>query len=119
MASCTTRLVTAQVQQVQDELDDRIFPSLGVVAMATSRNANRMVELYQWLHRHFPHFVDCRPIDLRGVLERARFPVVLEDALSIRELPVAVAVCVNTVSEQVKNGLNGSRDYWQWRHDGR
>jgi ubiquinone/menaquinone biosynthesis C-methylase UbiE len=67
---------------------------LGVVAMATSRKKNRMVNVYEWLHRHFPHFVDCRPIDIRRALERARFRIVREETMSIWELPVAVAMCI-------------------------
>jgi ubiquinone/menaquinone biosynthesis C-methylase UbiE len=56
---------------------------LSVVAMATNSNTNATVEIYQWLHRHFPHFVDCRPIDVRGVLGDARFHIVREDAMSM------------------------------------
>jgi demethylmenaquinone methyltransferase/2-methoxy-6-polyprenyl-1,4-benzoquinol methylase len=73
---------------------------LGVVAMAASRNTSAMVEICHWLHRHFLHFVDRRPADLRDVLERARFRILLEDAMSIWELPGAVAVCLNAVSEE-------------------
>jgi demethylmenaquinone methyltransferase/2-methoxy-6-polyprenyl-1,4-benzoquinol methylase len=74
---------------------------LGVVAMAANTNTNAMVEIYKWLHRHFPHFVDCRPIDLRGVLEHGRFQIVREDAMSMWDLPVAVDVSVNASSGHV------------------
>ena len=37
---------------------------LGVVAMAESASSNAMIDAYKWLHRHFPHFVDCRPINV-------------------------------------------------------
>jgi ubiquinone/menaquinone biosynthesis C-methylase UbiE len=74
---------------------------LAVVVMATNTDTNAMIEIYKWLHRHFPHFVDCRPIDLRGVLERAGFHLVRKDAMSMWDLPVAVDVSVNAFSRHV------------------
>ena len=65
---------------------------VGIVAMAESANQNIMTDMYAWLHRHFPHFVDCRPIDLAGLLVRAGFRVRTGPPMSIWQLPVAACV---------------------------
>lgn len=79
---------------VLDEVRRVIRPTgrVGIVAMAESANQNIMIDMYAWLHRHFPHFVDCRPIDLAGLLVRAGFRVRTGPPMSIWQLPVAACV---------------------------
>ena len=61
-----TPVVLAEVRRVL-----RPAGRVGIVAMAESANQNVMTDMYAWLHRHFPHFVDCRPIDVGVLLGRA------------------------------------------------
>jgi ubiquinone/menaquinone biosynthesis C-methylase UbiE len=63
-----------------------------VVAMAEAERPTTITDVYQWLHRHFPHFVDCRPINVIEVLERAAFRTTRTDMMSIWGLPVASVV---------------------------
>lgn len=68
---------------------------LGVVAMATSRDGERTSPLersYVWMHRHFPHIVDCQPIDVARFLDLANFHVVSEEDLEIWSMPIRIAV---------------------------
>jgi demethylmenaquinone methyltransferase/2-methoxy-6-polyprenyl-1,4-benzoquinol methylase len=65
---------------------------LGIVAMSRAKNANVMTEVYVWMHRHFPHFVDCRPIDVAAWLEPAGFTIERLEKMAIWTLPVAIAV---------------------------
>jgi ubiquinone/menaquinone biosynthesis C-methylase UbiE len=65
---------------------------LGVVAMSREKAENVMTEVYVWLHRHFPHFVDCRPIDVAAWLKPAGFTIVRLEKMAIWSLPVAMAV---------------------------
>ena len=51
----------------------RIGGRVGIVAMSDSGQTNAMIDLYEWLHRRWPHFIDCRPIDVVGVLQKAHF----------------------------------------------
>ena len=67
---------------------------LAVVAMAASEHTNAMVDLYKWLHRHFPHFVDCQPISVLHVLEAASFVRIHEVRMSVWGLPVACAMAM-------------------------
>ena len=67
---------------------------LALAAMATHPgSADSLLErAYKWTHRHFPHIVDCRPIDVTGVLERAGFRIDDQTAMEIWTLPVRAVV---------------------------
>jgi len=70
---------------------------LGVVAMGKTPRGRRpgvAERAYVWLHRHFPHFIDCRPIDLDRLLEKARFRVIRHAELELWSMPVRAVVAV-------------------------
>jgi len=45
--------------------------------------------IYVWMHRHFPHIIDCRPIDVELWLIQAGFTIARVEQLEIWRLPVA------------------------------
>jgi len=49
---------------------------------------------YVWMHRHFPHIVDCQPIDAVPLLRDAGFDVTAEERLQIWTMPVDAVVAV-------------------------
>lgn len=68
---------------------------VGVVSMATVRpghHTSALERVYVWMHRHFPHLVDCRPIDTEGVVTAAGFRVATVQDLEIWTMPVRVVV---------------------------
>ena len=68
---------------------------LGIVGMATvakGDQASALEKTYTWIHRHFPHIVDCRPIDFDSELNRNGFDVVQEDRMEIWTMPVAAVI---------------------------
>jgi demethylmenaquinone methyltransferase/2-methoxy-6-polyprenyl-1,4-benzoquinol methylase len=70
---------------------------IGVVSMATVRpghNTSVLERTYVWMHRHFPHIVDCRPIDTEGVVSAAGFRVTTVQDREIWTMPVRVVVGV-------------------------
>ena len=62
---------------------------LAVVSMLLTEPHGLMVDLYQWLHRHFPHIIDCQPIDVTGTVEQGGFRLEILDETRIFGLPVA------------------------------
>ena len=59
---------------------------LVVVAMDVGDERQRQTvaeRTYQWTHRHFPHIVDCRPIDSAGQLRSEGFTVTRTQTLEI------------------------------------
>jgi ubiquinone/menaquinone biosynthesis C-methylase UbiE len=49
---------------------------LCVIAMSKKGKAGPLMRLYEWTHRTFPNYVDCRPILVQEALEDAGFQVV-------------------------------------------
>jgi len=72
---------------------------LAVVAMSRELHENIMTEIYVWMHRHFPHFVDCQPIAARDWIERARFTVERNERMEIWSLPVAIVLARRAPSQ--------------------
>lgn len=68
---------------------------LGVVSMArpaAGQPSSLLEKTYVWMHRHFPHIVDCRPIDPVAALRAAGFGITSQKGLEIWSLPVGVVV---------------------------
>ncbi len=68
---------------------------LGVVSMAVvppGEQSSALERAYVWMHRHFPHIVDCRPIDLETTLKAAGFRLARTIPLEIWTLPVTAAL---------------------------
>lgn len=84
----------------------RVGGRLGVVAMSREKDETMMTEVYVWLHRHFPHFVDCRPIDVAACLERAGFKTTRLEKMAIWGLPVAIAVAHPAPPPSTNSGPN-------------
>ena len=68
---------------------------LAVVSMAIGTETQRRgvpERLYTWMHRHFPHIVDCRPINVERWLTSAGFTISGMQAQAIWGLPVVTCV---------------------------
>ncbi|MGI9577238.1 MAG: class I SAM-dependent methyltransferase [Microthrixaceae bacterium] len=61
---------------------------LCVACMSTHGGVKAMEELYGWSHRHFPSFVDCRPIDGTAAVAKAGFDITESRDLSMWGLAV-------------------------------
>ena len=82
----------ADIPTVLDELRRVLRPGgrVVVVHMASTARHGRMERAYEWVHRHFPHFVDCRPIVAVEALREAGLQVVTVQQASVSGLPVGI-----------------------------
>ncbi len=62
-----------------------------VVGMSREGEPDVMVRMYEWTHRHFPNFVDCRPIYVRRAMEQAGFRVQASERMQMW-LPVEIVL---------------------------
>jgi len=65
---------------------------LCVVAMSRREPPSLMTHLYEWAHRKFPDFVDCRPILVQRSLEEAGFQAIEVTDTSTWGLPVQIVL---------------------------
>ncbi len=87
---------TPEIPQVLAECR-RVLKSdgrLGVVSLAKAGRGNLAVQLYEWAHRQFPKFIDCRPIYVRAALEAAGFSIQGAKKRAMWGLPVTIVVGV-------------------------
>jgi demethylmenaquinone methyltransferase/2-methoxy-6-polyprenyl-1,4-benzoquinol methylase len=85
-------MVLAEVHRVLEE-----GGRFGVVSMAKveqDQHASLLEKTYIWMHRHFPHIVDCRPIDPAQCLRDAGFSIQDEITMDIWTMPVKAVVGV-------------------------
>ncbi len=65
-----------------------------VVGMSKEGRANAMVRVFEWTHRHFPNFLDCRPIFVRRAVESAGFRTVRARTMKMW-VPVEIVLAVS------------------------
>jgi demethylmenaquinone methyltransferase/2-methoxy-6-polyprenyl-1,4-benzoquinol methylase len=65
---------------------------LCVVAMAKKQEQGRMVRLYEWGHKTFTKYMDCRPIYVQQSIGSAGFQVQSITEMSMFGLPVDIVL---------------------------
>lgn len=65
---------------------------LGVVALAREARENLPQRIYEWCHRRFPAYADCRPIYLRQSLLQAGFEIRTSLRRNMWGLPVDICL---------------------------
>jgi ubiquinone/menaquinone biosynthesis C-methylase UbiE len=48
---------------------------IGIVGMSRVQPEGLVMEIFEWTHRHFPNYLDCRPILVRQALEDSGFKI--------------------------------------------
>jgi demethylmenaquinone methyltransferase/2-methoxy-6-polyprenyl-1,4-benzoquinol methylase len=65
---------------------------LALVSLNLSPHPGLAVSAYSWLHRRFPHWIDCRPIQVSSLLKQAGYRTKRGAQSSIWGLPVMMAL---------------------------
>jgi len=66
--------------------------SVGVASLSKIKGNPLALRMYEWLHRKFPKYADCRPIYLEESLRKAGFKIRIKEIYSLFALPVEIVV---------------------------
>jgi demethylmenaquinone methyltransferase/2-methoxy-6-polyprenyl-1,4-benzoquinol methylase len=65
---------------------------LAIVCLAAVPDPGLVTQAYEWLHDHFPHLIDCRPIDVLGHLARTGYCLNAVESMTLWRLPLTVVL---------------------------
>jgi ubiquinone/menaquinone biosynthesis C-methylase UbiE len=71
---------------------------IAVVGMSKDEGHGIIFDLYEWTHKHFPNFVDCRPIFVANALKEAGFRIEKQEHHRIW-VPVEVVLAIKDRGE--------------------
>jgi demethylmenaquinone methyltransferase/2-methoxy-6-polyprenyl-1,4-benzoquinol methylase len=72
---------------------------LGVVSMSKEDGMSMMLRLYEWAHKKWPKYVDCRPIYVELSLEDAGYEIISKEKVRLFGLPGEIVVALNVPQE--------------------
>jgi len=91
---------TPEIPEILNEIR-RILKSrgrLGVVSISKENKQSILLRLYEWAHKKWPKYVDCRPIYLEQSLRDAGYEIGSKEKDGLLGLPLEIVVALN-VSE--------------------
>ena len=92
---------TPEIPKVLEEVKRVLKPRgrLGVVSMSKEGGEAKLVRLYEWVHKKWPKYVDCRPIYVEQSLKDAGYEIKSKEKVSLLGLlPGEVVIAVNANS---------------------
>ena len=85
---------TPEIPMVLGEIKRVLSPGgrFGVVSLSKEDGDSIPVKLYEWVHRKFPEYVDCRPIHVERSLTDAGFGIEHGERAEMFGLPLEIVV---------------------------
>ena len=80
-------LVLAEIRRVL-----KPYGRLGVVSMSKDVGNSPLLKIYEWSHKKFPQYVDCRPIYVEQSIKDAGFGILSRDRVSMLGLPGDIVI---------------------------
>jgi len=89
---------TPEIPKVLEEVRRVIRPEgrLGLVSMSKEDGNSAILRLYEWAHKKWPKYVDCRPIYVERSLINAGYKIQSKQKARLMGLPLEIIVAVNT-----------------------
>ena len=66
------------------------FVTASMATVCPGEHDSLLERTYKWMHRHFPHIVDCQPIEADRLVRDAGFTITTSTRVSMWTMPVAV-----------------------------
>jgi len=87
---------TPEIPEILTKIKRVLKPNgrLGVVSMSKENEKSLLLELYEWAHKKFPQYVDCRPIYVKQSINEAGFEIKYREKFKLSGLPVEIVIAV-------------------------
>jgi len=91
---------TPEIAKVLEEVKRVLKPRgrLGVVGMSREDGESMLLRLYEWVHKKWPKYVDCRPIYVEQSLKDAGYNIKSKEKVRLFGLPGEIVIAVNASS---------------------
>ena len=67
---------------------------LGIISLSRAKGNSIPLRIYEWVHRKWPKYVDCRPIYLEHLLRRAGYTIQRKEMDNLFVLPLEIIVAI-------------------------
>ena len=67
---------------------------IGVISMSKENGESLLLRLYEWAHRKWPKYIDCRPIYLEHSLRDAGYEIREKEKVKLLGLPVEIVIAI-------------------------
>ena len=87
---------TPEIPQLLNEVK-RVLKAggrLGVTSLSRTKGNSIALRIYEWIHRKWPKYVDCRPIYLEQFLRKAGYTIQSKDMDNLLVLPLEIVVAI-------------------------
>ena len=91
---------TPEIPKVLEEIKRVLKPGgrLAVASMSKEDGESMLVRLYEWVHKKWPKYVDCRPIYVEQSLKDAAYEIKSKEKVRLFGLPGEIVIAVNASS---------------------
>jgi len=97
---------TPEILQLLNEVRRvlKVNGRLGVTSLSRSKGNSLPIRIYEWIHRKWPKYIDCRPIYFEETLCKADYTVQKSEPYKLLLLPLEIVVAM----KYAQNGSGGS-----------
>ncbi len=91
---------TPEIIKVLEEVKRVLKPGgrLGVVDASKEDGESKLLGLYEWVHKKWPKYVDCRPIYVEQSIKEVGYEIKSKEKVSLLGLPGEIVIAVNASS---------------------
>lgn len=92
---------TPEISKVLEEVKRVLRPTgrLGIVSMSRESGKSAPLRLYEWAHKKWPRYVDCRPIYLEESLINTGYRIRSKEMTRMVGLPIEIIVATKATSD--------------------
>jgi len=87
---------TPEIPQVLREIK-RVLKKggrLSIVSLSKIKGNSLAISIYEWIHRRWPKYIDCRPIYLEHSISEAGYEVQSKETAKLLTLPIEIVVAL-------------------------